>query len=112
MGRRFQLKVGSGTGESEFSTVFSTCSPRCFSYDERMPGPGEEAAGHPLGGVGIDSDRHPVEMAGVLAEHDRIVRGVVEAKRGYEFTTAGDSFSVAFAHVRGCRARRAVAARA
>ena len=45
-------------------------------------------------------DRHPAEMAGLLAEHDRLVRGVVEAHGGYVFTTAGDSFSVAFTHVR------------
>ena len=45
-------------------------------------------------------DRHPAEMRVLLAEHDRIVRGVVETHQGYVFSTAGDSFSVAFAHVR------------
>ena len=45
-------------------------------------------------------ERHPQEMAALLAEHDRLVRGAVEAQGGYVFTTAGDSFSVAFAHVR------------
>ena len=45
-------------------------------------------------------DRHPAAMKDLLAEHDRIVRSVVEAHGGYVFTTAGDSFSVAFAQVR------------
>ncbi len=45
-------------------------------------------------------DRHPAVMKDLLTEHDRIVRGVVEAHGGYVFTTAGDSFSVAFTNVR------------
>jgi predicted ATPase len=39
-------------------------------------------------------------MNAALAEHDRRVRDAVESRGGYVFTTAGDSFSVAFAEVR------------
>ena len=45
-------------------------------------------------------DRYPAEMKAALADHDRRIRDAVEAHRGYVFTTAGDSFSVAFADVR------------
>ncbi len=41
-------------------------------------------------------DRHPDAMSAALAEHDRIVRHAVERRGGFVFTTAGDSFSVAF----------------
>jgi len=42
-------------------------------------------------------ERHPTEMRAALAEHDRRVRDAVESRGGYVFSTAGDSFSVAFA---------------
>jgi class 3 adenylate cyclase len=45
-------------------------------------------------------DRHPTAMRDALAEHDRLIRAAVDAHRGYVFTTAGDSFAVAFEHVR------------
>ena len=45
-------------------------------------------------------DQHPTEMKAALADHDRRIRDAVESHRGYIFTTAGDSFSVAFAEVR------------
>jgi predicted ATPase/class 3 adenylate cyclase len=45
-------------------------------------------------------DRHPEEMTAALADHDRRIREAIEAHDGYVFTTAGDSFSVAFANVR------------
>ena len=45
-------------------------------------------------------DRYPEAMGNALAEHDRRVRDAVEAHGGYVFTTAGDSFSVAFEDVR------------
>ncbi len=45
-------------------------------------------------------DRHPGAMTDALAEHDRRIRQAVDAHHGYVFTTAGDSFSVAFEHVR------------
>jgi class 3 adenylate cyclase len=45
-------------------------------------------------------DRYPEEMNAALAEHDRRVRDAIESRGGYVFTTAGDSFSVAFAEVR------------
>jgi len=41
-------------------------------------------------------ERWPDIMEGALAEHDRTVRRIVDANGGYVFTTAGDSFSVAF----------------
>lgn len=44
-------------------------------------------------------DQHPDAMADALAEHDRRIRGIVETHRGYVFTTAGDSFAVAFESV-------------
>lgn len=43
-------------------------------------------------------------MVEALAEHDRTVRAIVEAHRGFVFTTAGDSFSVAFASASGALA--------
>jgi predicted ATPase/class 3 adenylate cyclase len=45
-------------------------------------------------------DRHPIAMRDALAEHDRRIRTAVDAHHGYVFTTAGDSFAVAFEHVR------------
>ena len=41
-------------------------------------------------------DRFPDAMPDALAEHDRRIRAVVDAHDGYVFTTAGDSFAVAF----------------
>ena len=41
-------------------------------------------------------DQWPATMTDALAEHDQQIRSVVEAHGGYVFTTAGDSFSVAF----------------
>jgi class 3 adenylate cyclase len=40
--------------------------------------------------------RHHREMPAVIAAHDRLIRSTVEDHGGYVFTTAGDSFSVAF----------------
>lgn len=48
-------------------------------------------------GSTVQWDRHPTEMRAALAEHDRRVRSAVESRGGYVFSTAGDSFSVAFA---------------
>jgi predicted ATPase/class 3 adenylate cyclase len=41
-------------------------------------------------------DRTPDAMTESLAEHDRRIRSIVERHDGYVFTTAGDSFAVAF----------------
>jgi predicted ATPase/class 3 adenylate cyclase len=41
-------------------------------------------------------DQHPEAMPEALAEHDRRIRTVVEACGGHVFSTAGDSFAVAF----------------
>lgn len=41
-------------------------------------------------------DRSPDAMTESLAEHDRRVSAIVERHEGYVFTTAGDSFAVAF----------------
>ena len=41
-------------------------------------------------------EQDPHALAASLTEHDRIVRTVIEAKRGTVFTTAGDSFAAAF----------------
>ena len=41
-------------------------------------------------------DQWPDIMEAALAEHDQRVRAVVDAWSGYVFTTAGDSFSIAF----------------
>ena len=41
-------------------------------------------------------DRHPDAMADALAQHDTRIRAVVHALDGYVFTTAGDSFAIAF----------------
>ena len=41
-------------------------------------------------------EQWPDAMEGALAEHDRMVRTIVDAHGGYVFTTAGDSFSVSF----------------
>lgn len=41
-------------------------------------------------------DRHPDAMEDALAEHDRHIRAVADAHDGYVFTTAGDSFAIAF----------------
>ncbi len=42
-------------------------------------------------------ESHPDEMAVALARHDEILRDVVSEHGGHVFTTAGDSFAVAFA---------------
>jgi predicted ATPase/class 3 adenylate cyclase len=41
-------------------------------------------------------DRDPDAMTAALAEHDRRIRKILDEHRGYVFTTAGDSFAVAF----------------
>jgi predicted ATPase/class 3 adenylate cyclase len=41
-------------------------------------------------------EQWPDTMERALAEHDRVVRAIVDGLDGYVFTTAGDSFSVAF----------------
>ena len=41
-------------------------------------------------------DQHPVAMTDALAEHDARVRSIVDGLGGYVFSTAGDSFAVAF----------------
>lgn len=41
-------------------------------------------------------DRSPEAMTEALAEHDRRIGEIVEQHHGYVFTTAGDSFAVAF----------------
>ena len=41
-------------------------------------------------------DQWPDMMEAALAEHDQRVRAIVDAWAGYVFTTAGDSFSIAF----------------
>ncbi|HUS44320.1 MAG TPA: adenylate/guanylate cyclase domain-containing protein [Ilumatobacteraceae bacterium] len=41
-------------------------------------------------------DRDPEAMTESLAEHDRRINSIVDAHNGYVFTTAGDSFAVAF----------------
>lgn len=43
-------------------------------------------------------DQHPDAMAAALAEHDTRIRSVAEARDGYVFTTAGDSFAIAFSN--------------
>jgi predicted ATPase/class 3 adenylate cyclase len=42
-------------------------------------------------------DRAAEAMSAALAEHDRRIRAIVRRRGGYVFTTAGDSFAVAFA---------------
>jgi class 3 adenylate cyclase len=44
-------------------------------------------------------DQQPDEMKPALAEHDRRIRSAVAGSGGYDFTTAGDSFAVAFSSV-------------
>jgi len=41
-------------------------------------------------------DQHPIQMRATLERHDKILRTAIDAKDGYVFTTAGDSFSAAF----------------
>ena len=41
-------------------------------------------------------ERNPDAMQTALAEHDQRLHAAVDANRGYVFTTAGDSFAVAF----------------
>lgn len=41
-------------------------------------------------------EEHHQEMAAALAEHDRILRSVIEAAAGYLFSSAGDSHAAAF----------------
>ena len=41
-------------------------------------------------------DRSPEAMTESLAEHDRRINSIVDGHNGYVFTTAGDSFAVAF----------------
>jgi class 3 adenylate cyclase len=42
-------------------------------------------------------ERDEVGMADALARHDGVMRGVIAAYGGHVFSTAGDSFAVAFA---------------
>ena len=42
-------------------------------------------------------ESHPTDMGAALARHDEILRIVVAEHHGHVFTTAGDSFAVAFA---------------
>ena len=42
-------------------------------------------------------DRSPKAMKDALAEHDLRIQAAIERHHGYVFTTAGDSFAVAFA---------------
>lgn len=44
-------------------------------------------------------EAHPAAMEGALEVHDERLRAAVEARGGYVFTTAGDSFAVAFSSV-------------
>lgn len=44
-------------------------------------------------------EANPDVMAGALARHDEILRGVLEGHGGHIFSTAGDSFSAAFGRV-------------
>ena len=41
-------------------------------------------------------EERPEEMRAALAEHDEILRGVIDAHAGYVFATGGDGFAVAF----------------
>ncbi len=41
-------------------------------------------------------DQHPEAMTDALAEHDERIRSIVDGLDGYVFTTAGDSFAIAF----------------
>ncbi|HYN34415.1 MAG TPA: adenylate/guanylate cyclase domain-containing protein [Ilumatobacteraceae bacterium] len=41
-------------------------------------------------------DQHPEAMTDALAEHDKRIGNIVDRLGGYVFTTAGDSFAVAF----------------
>ena len=41
-------------------------------------------------------DRHHDEMRAATARHDAILQGVINARGGYVFTTAGDEFAAAF----------------
>ncbi len=50
-------------------------------------------------------DEHPDQMADAIARHDLLARAAMKANHGHVFTTAGDSFAVAFS-----RADDAVAA--
>ena len=40
---------------------------------------------------------HPASMGPAVERHDEVIRSAVEQRGGYVFTTAGDSFAVAFA---------------
>jgi class 3 adenylate cyclase len=42
-------------------------------------------------------EKHPDAMLEALGRHDEIVRSAIEARGGYVFSTAGDSFAAAFA---------------
>ncbi len=44
-------------------------------------------------------EESPAEMESAVERHDEILRSTVESYGGYVFTTAGDSFAVAFARV-------------
>lgn len=41
-------------------------------------------------------EEHPQEMAMAVARHDELARTAISASNGHVFTTAGDSFAVAF----------------
>ena len=54
-------------------------------------------------------ESHPDAMRDAVAAHDEMLRGIFERHAGYVFTTAGDSFAVAFARAGdAARAARAV----
>lgn len=45
-------------------------------------------------------EREPAAMDGLLARHDRLVRGAIEAQGGHVFKTIGDAFCAAFSEPR------------
>jgi class 3 adenylate cyclase len=51
---------------------------------------------------------HPDQMAGVLADHDRLIREAIESHGGRVFSTAGDAFAAVFPSV-GAAVEAAVA---
>ncbi len=76
------------------------------SSDSRARSSSQQEAGLPSGSVAflftdVESstamwERHGEEMAAALEVHDRVMRETVARHGGYVFTTAGDSFAVAF----------------
>jgi predicted ATPase/class 3 adenylate cyclase len=57
-------------------------------------------------------DHYPEATTAALAKHDHVVRSAIEAHGGYVFTTAGDSFSAAFASTADAVAAAVAAQRA